>query len=105
MLEHVDDRRALAEMFRLLVPGGIAFVMTPVVEGWAETYENPAITQPRDRLLHFGQNDHVRLYGRDIRDRIRAAGFELSEFVAVEPDVARYGLVRGETLFIARRPG
>ena len=105
VLEHVDDRRALAEMFRLLVPGGIAFVMTPVVEGWAETYENPAITQPRDRLLHFGQNDHVRLYGRDIRDRIRAAGFELSEFVAVEPDVARYGLVRGETLFIARRPG
>lgn len=105
VLEHVDDRSALAEMLRLLVPGGTAFIMTPVVEGWSETYENPAITAPRERLLHFGQNDHVRLYGRDIRDRIRAAGFALEEFTAVEPDVARYGLVRGETLFIARRPG
>lgn len=104
VLEHVDDRLALAELFRILVPGGKALLMTPVVEGWAQTYENPAITAPADRLVHFGQADHIRIYGRDVRDRIRAAGFMLDEFTAVEPDVLRYGLIRGETLFVATRP-
>lgn len=105
VLEHVNDIRALAEVFRILVPGGIAIFTTPVVEGWAETYENPAVETASDRVLHFGQSDHVRFYGRDLRDRIRAAGFDLADFVAVEPDVLHHGLIRGETVFVARKPG
>lgn len=104
VLEHVDDHKALAELYRMLKPGGFVLLMTPVVEGWAETYENPAIIEPQDRVLHFGQSDHVRMYGRDIRTRICAAGLDLDEFTAVEPDVRIYGLMRGETLFIAHKP-
>lgn len=104
VLEHVDDAKALAEMRRLLRPGGAAVILTPIVEGWAETYENPNVDGPEQRVLHYGQADHVRMYGRDLRDRIRAAGFELSEYTAVEPDVLTYGLMRGETLFIATNP-
>jgi SAM-dependent methyltransferase len=104
VLEHVDDKRALAEMFRVLRPGGFALLMTPVIEGWPGTYENPAVTAKDARELHFGQWDHVRYYGADFRGRVTAAGFQLEEFAALEPDVARYGLLRGETLFIARRP-
>jgi SAM-dependent methyltransferase len=104
VLEHVDDRAALAEMFRILRPGGLALLMTPIVEGWAKTYENPALTTAAERTVHFGQADHQRMYGRDFRDRVRAAGFDLTEFTAVEPDVLTYGLQRGETLFIAARP-
>ncbi|PVE22078.1 SAM-dependent methyltransferase [Microvirga sp. KLBC 81] len=104
VLEHVDDRKALREMFRVLRPNGIALLMTPVIEGWSQTYENPNITSTTDRLLHFGQEDHVRYFGSDIRDRITAAGFELETFVAIEPDVARYGLGRGAKVFIAQRP-
>ena len=91
-------------MFRLLRPGGRAILMTPIVEGWARSYENPAARTAADRLLHFGQADHVRIYGRDLRDRIRAAGFDLMEYTAVEPDVRVYGLMRGETVFLATRP-
>jgi SAM-dependent methyltransferase len=104
ILEHVDDRRALAEMRRVLRPGGVAIIMLPLVEGWSRTYENPSIKTPLDRKHHFGQQDHVRYYGADVRDRIRAAGFELSEFTAEEPDVSAYALQRGEKIFIARRP-
>lgn len=104
VLEHVDDAKALAEIFRMLRPGGIALLATPICEGWAETYENPAVTDAAGRRVHFGQGDHVRLYGRDFRDRVRAAGFDLAEFTAVEPDVLTYGLMRGETLFIATKP-
>ncbi len=103
VLEHVDDRKALAEMHRILAPGGFAVLSTPVCEGWPETYENPDIGFGRAAMLHFGQKDHVRFYGRDIRDRITAAGFRLEEYVSVEPDVHRYGLWRGETLFIAHK--
>lgn len=104
VLEHVDDAKALAEMYRMLKPGGKAVITTPIVEGWAKTYENPAISSPADRQVHFGQADHVRIYGRDLRDRIRAAGFDLTEVTAVEPDVLTFGLMRGETLFIAMKP-
>lgn len=104
VLEHVDDAKALGEMRRMLKPGGKLAIMTPVVEGWARTYENPNVDGPVDRNLHFGQSDHVRFYGRDVRDRIRAAGFDLGEYAAIEPDVLTYGLMRGEVLFVATRP-
>lgn len=103
VLEHVDDRKALTEFVRCLRPGGRAILMVPIVEGWAEGYENPLISTDAGRLLHFGQIDHVRYYGRDFRDRVRAAGFELSEFQASGEDCVRFGLSRGETVFFARK--
>ncbi len=59
---------------------------------------------PSDRNLHFGQPDHVRYYGYDVRNRIRSVGFELTEFTAQEPEVTRLALARGEKIFIARKP-
>ncbi|MBL9047143.1 MAG: class I SAM-dependent methyltransferase [Tabrizicola sp.] len=104
ILEHVDHHKALAECFRCLRPGGLVIATFPIVEGWSTTYENPSITSKRDRFLHFGQFDHIKFFGRDIRVHIGAAGFEIEEFVSVEPDVVRYGLIRGETLFILKKP-
>ena len=104
VLEHVDDALALSEIFRILRRGGTAAIMVPMVEGWARSYENPAITAPDQRTLHFGQFDHVRYYGADLRERIRAAGFDLEEFTAEEPDVLRHGLIRGEKVFVAKKP-
>jgi predicted SAM-dependent methyltransferase len=105
VLEHVDDTRALAELHRILRPRGVALVMVPLVDGWDATYEDRSITSPGDRDLHFGQNDHVRYYGRDIRDRIRRAGFAITEITAAGPDVVTYSLHRGEKLFVAVKEG
>jgi SAM-dependent methyltransferase len=103
VLEHVDDRAALAEMHRVLVVGGVALLMTPLIEGWATTYENGAIAEPHDRAIHFGQQDHVRYFGSDFRDRIRRAGFSSDEFTAEGFVVVKHGLSRGEKIFIAVR--
>lgn len=103
VLEHVDDKRALTELFRITAAGGIVILMFPIIEGWDRTYENPSVQSPAERLLHFGQEDHVRYFGRDVRTRIRAAGFSLEEFTAEEPLVHRYGLFRGEKVFVARK--
>jgi SAM-dependent methyltransferase len=102
VLEHVDDVATLAEFARILRPDGVLICEIPIVEGWAETYENPAVRGGAQADLHFGQSDHVRFYGADFRDRLRAAGFALSEHTAEGADVIRYGLVRGEKVFIAR---
>lgn len=103
VLEHVDDAKALREMHRILRPEGIALLMTPVIEGWRETYEDSAIVSQQDRALHYGQRDHVRYFGSDIRSRITAAGFKLSEYTAVEPYVHKYALTRGEKVFVASK--
>lgn len=103
VLEHVDDYKALGEFFRVLSPGGIAIIMIPIIEGWSSSYENPSISSPSMRELHFGQNDHVRYYGADVRERIVQAGFELTEFTADGVDSVKYGLLRGETVFIAHK--
>lgn len=103
VLEHVDDQSALAELHRVLRPGGKALIMVPLVEGWPETYENPSVTTEDDRTLHFLQWDHVRLYGADLRDRIRQAGFVVREFMAGGDEAARYRLARGERVFLAEK--
>lgn len=76
VLEHVvDDRRALAEIHRVLRPGGWAILMCPVDYRRATTLEDPAIVTLEDRHRVYGQSDHARLYGRDYSDRLAAAGF------------------------------
>lgn len=104
VLEHVEDSRALAEIHRVLQPGGIALIMVPVIEGWLQTYEPASVQTPQERKRHFGQSDHLRFYGADVRQRIRNAGFELDEFTAEGADVLTHGLQRGEKVFVARKP-
>ncbi len=76
VLEHVEnDHKAMSELLRVLKPGGVALVMVPINRD--VTYEDPSITTPAGRLKAFGQPDHVRVYGPDIAERLRAAGFEV----------------------------
>jgi SAM-dependent methyltransferase len=109
VMEHVaDDRMVLSEIYRVLRPGGLAILQVPLDPGLTATYENSAITNPHEREKHFGQKDHVRLYGTDYPDRLRSAGFLVSEwpvkenFTAVE--IEKYRLAADEVLFITSKP-
>jgi SAM-dependent methyltransferase len=101
VLEHVDDKRALPELHRILKPNGLLIIMVPIVEGWHTTYEDASVVSMEDRERFFGQYDHVRYYGADVRQRIVDAGFTLEEFTAIEPLVSAHGLSRGEKVFLA----
>ncbi|PXW16861.1 methyltransferase domain-containing protein [Paraburkholderia caballeronis] len=103
VLEHVDDRLALAEIHRILMNHGVLIASVPLIEGWEQTYENDAVTTDAQRDLHFGQADHVRYYGRDFRDRLSEAGFVFEEVTADGASVVEFGLLRGEKFFICRK--
>lgn len=105
VLEHVDDHKAIAELYRILMPGGRALILVPVAEGWARTYEDGAITTPSARALHYGKDNHVRRYGHDVRARLAAPGFEVTGWHIEGGESVRHGLLPGEVLFICRKPG
>ena len=94
VLEHVaDDRKAIKECARVLKPEGRAVFMVPIIA--KVTYEDPSITDPREREKVFGQHDHVRRYGPDFVDRLQSGGFDVQAFSAkdvVGLRMRRYGI-------------
>jgi SAM-dependent methyltransferase len=106
VLEHVpDDRAAMRELRRVLADGGPALVLVPY-RPEVTTYEDPTITSPLDRMVAFGQQDHVRIYGNDLTDRLREADFEVDDRTAAElfdeATVERCELDPAEHLFLCR---
>lgn len=103
VLEHVDDRKALTELHRVLKPGGTLLAMVPVIDGWAETFEPDSLKTPEERLAFLGHPGHLRLYGQDAALRFAAAGFEVSAFVADGWISTEAALLRGDRVFIAKK--
>jgi SAM-dependent methyltransferase len=104
VMEHVpDDRAVLANILRALKPGGEAWLIVPL---WSKPTEDGSYAMPpRERERRFGQWDHVRQYGPDFADRIRAAGFELEEIDAASVDpLLRHRFALDDRLFRARKP-
>lgn len=106
VLEHVpDDRSAMRELARVLHPGGWALVIVPI-KG-RETFEDPSIVDPDERMRVFGQFDHVRLYGDDIEERLEDAGFTVTRVRPVHSfnpeELKRFGLERGGNLFVCAK--
>jgi SAM-dependent methyltransferase len=106
VLEHIpDDRAALREIRRVLRPSGWAILQVPIALSEAATFEDESVTEPDAREQAFGQRDHVRLYGRDYADRVRAAGFVVKTYKAATEFgaafCARHALRERETIYMA----
>ncbi|WP_224489622.1 class I SAM-dependent methyltransferase [Robertkochia flava] len=80
VLEHIpDDRKAMEELYRIMKPEGWGILQIPQDLGRESTFEDDSITDPAERARIFGQYDHVRVYGRDYFDKLRAVGFKVIE--------------------------
>ena len=103
VLEHIPDhRKALAELYRVLKPGGWGVFQVPQELARETTLEDPSITDPDERRRIFGQYDHVRVYGRDYFDILSRAGFEVEavDLTSTLPpgEIERYRLAPGEII-------
>lgn len=112
VLEHVeDDRRCLREIYRVLKPGGWALLQSPMDLSYEKTLEDPTITDRDERIRLFGQYDHVRMYGRDYKNRLEEPGFQVEEIdylgKLTKEEIRRFS-VKGpsgdDALFVARKP-
>jgi SAM-dependent methyltransferase len=109
VLEHVqEDAHALREIFRVLKPGGQAVLQTPYSAVLHQTFSDPGISTPEARLQLYGQEDHARLYGRDIFDRFTGCGLEARVGTHAELlpglDAVRHGVNPQEPFFLFERP-
>ena len=108
VLEHIpDDRKAMSELYRVLKPGGFAILQVPI-SATTPTYEDFTIEDPRAREEHFGQYDHVRIYGHDYVDRLRSVGFEVTTYAATDfleaKRVREFALNPDERVYVATKP-
>ncbi|MBL7962756.1 MAG: methyltransferase domain-containing protein [Flavobacteriales bacterium] len=104
VLEHIpDDRLAMRELHRVLKPGGWAIIQVPLDKSMAHTDEDVTMTDPKERERRFGQHDHFRLYGRDLKDRLEESAFrvEVVPFSAsyTAQERFRYGLPGDEDIY------
>lgn len=108
VLEHVNDAdKALAEIRRVLKRDGHAILQTPYSSKLHQTWSDPGIDTPEARLQAYGQEDHVRLFGRDIFARFAAAGFESQvrqhHDLLDEYSTTRYGVNASEPFFLFQK--
>ncbi|WP_090227651.1 class I SAM-dependent methyltransferase [Lutibacter maritimus] len=108
VLEHIeDDKKAMSELYRVLKPGGLGIFQIPQDLSLETTYEDFSITSKEERKKHFGQYDHVRVYGKDYFDRLRAVGFTVNEIdyskTLSQELLTKYCLVKGEILPICTK--
>ncbi len=106
VLEHVeDDEKVLSEFYRVLKPGGWGIFQIPIEYDREKTIEDTSITDPKERIRLFGQDDHVRAYGVDYPEIIKSAGFtvEMDDFVEQMSEEERFskGFPHKETMYLA----
>jgi len=108
VLEHLqDDRKAMSELFRILKPGGEAILQVPISKYNKETFEDISITTLEERERIFGQKDHVRIYGKNYKNRLESVDFkvdlfDIKMFLSIK-EIKKYGLNEEEILYIGKK--
>lgn len=110
VLEHVpDDRTAIAQIYRVLRPGGTAIIVVPIKIDRTEEFLDPRPKPAHpDGYRRVGPHGHVRLIGADYVDRLRDGGFDVETIDYAssfsEDDRVRFGLIPGQPFFVGTRP-
>lgn len=108
VLEHIpNDTKAMQELYRILKPQGFAILQVPQELNREVTFEDNTITDPNERAKIFGQYDHVRVYGRDYFDKLKAVGFKVDavDYTSKlgKETSEKYRLAWGELLPVCRK--
>jgi len=103
ILEHIiEDISAMREMYRIMKPGAKALIQTPFKDG--TIYEDYSIISNEERVKHFGQEDHVRVYSViGLKERLESCNF----FVEIKDNLIAentFCLNKNETILVLTKP-
>ena len=105
VLEHIPkDRKAIRELYRVLKKEGWAIIQVPGRR--QKTFENTDRMDPQERRRIFGHESHYHLYGPDLVDRLKEAGFNATCVTSGEimsPEDKIYFGVREQRIYYARK--
>ena len=104
ILEHIEnDIKAMKELFRTLKKGGNCLIQTPFKKG--DIYEDKTIKSPKEKEIHFGQFDHVRIYSIEgLKKRLENVGFNVSPKHFTSDYENFNGFSQDETVLICNKP-
>lgn len=108
VLEHVkEDQSAMKEIYRVLKPGGHAILQVPLAENLEKSIEELTVKSRKERKREHGQEDHLRLYGKDYFERLKNVGFKITRDDPrlnnwlTENEMERHGLDLLESVILA----
>lgn len=104
VLEHIEnEKKAIFELKRVLKPKGKIMLSFPICTD-IDTYENLNIKTSEERLDEYGQEDHVRLYGKDFKTRLESYGLNVSVFSPQnecnKQEIVKYGFIYDDIVMI-----
>jgi len=102
VLEHVDYIKAISNLKKIIKKNGLIILMFPIIQNWEKTYSNSEIIKKNDREVHFGQFDHLHMFGRDIL-KLFGDNFIVNEKISFGENGIENGINHGETLFSIKR--
>jgi SAM-dependent methyltransferase len=102
VLEHVnDDNKAINEIHRILSNNGIAILQVPISLLLDNTLEIKEFRSENLNNILYGQEDHLRLYGKDYFTKIKNAGFEVIQEQIKNAN--NFGIESNEFIIVARK--
>lgn len=108
VLEHIDEiDMALSEIYRVLNKGGMAILQTPYSSILANSFQDKNINTDNLRQNFYGQEDHVRVFGHDLFNKLENIGFKLKikkhEDVLHTLDSTKLGVNSSENLILVEK--
>ena len=106
VMEHIpDEAAAMQEIQRVLKPGGRMIISFPICTD-IDTLEDSSISSAEARLKYYGQEDHVRLYGRDYKERMEKYGWQVKIYTPRErcsqQEIDKYGLIADDVIMLCK---
>lgn len=107
VLEHIEnEKKAVSEILRVLKPDGKFIFSFPICLD-DDTKEDSAIDTREKRLEYYGQEDHVRLYGKDFKERFENYGMEIETYSPIdevpEEEIIINGFLKNDIIMIAKK--